>query len=151
MLYTKEEAPQVLVEIDGLHAACVGLQCDYQYEEPVGLVTGMTVNGLDVSITGSNLTLELVSVTLAMTDCVITINTDSTIECTMSTEWTAGRWLPQVRDAKGLIPNDAGLQSHYIGPVLISITPYAELNPAGFDTLTLSGSNFPIYPSSHQV
>ena len=96
MLYTDEVAPQVVVEIDGLPAACTGLQCDYQYEEPIGLVTGMTVEGLNVSLTGSNLTLDLVSVTLAKTACEITANTDLTIECTMAHSWPSGRWLPEV-------------------------------------------------------
>ena len=74
MVYTNEVAPQVVVSIDGLPAVCAGMQCDYIYEEPTSLVTSMIVDALEVTIVGSGLTLELESVTLAKTDCVVTAN-----------------------------------------------------------------------------
>lgn len=85
------------------------MHCDYIYEEPIALVTGMSVVGLDVALTGTDLTEVLASVTLAETDCIITSNDSTTITCTMAFPWTVGTWLPVVRDAKGIIPLDTGV------------------------------------------
>ena len=65
MLRTAHEKPQIRVKVDGMAAICTGLMCDYEYEAPQGLITGFSVNGLDISIQGSNLPSELTSVRLA--------------------------------------------------------------------------------------
>ena len=65
MLRTAHEKPQIRVKVDGMVAICTGLMCDYEYEAPEGKITGFSVNGLDVSIQGSNLPSELTSVRLA--------------------------------------------------------------------------------------
>jgi hypothetical protein len=41
-LKTYEEAPQLLVEVDGLPAVCHNLDCDFTYIDPVGEVTAFT-------------------------------------------------------------------------------------------------------------
>ena len=67
----------------------------------------------------------------------------------MANDWTCGSWLPFVRDTKGLIPNDSGVQAHTVAATLDSIDLSTELNPAGGDTLTLSGINFPTDLDQH--
>ena len=44
MLRTAHKKPQILVNVDGIPAICNGL-CDFEYEEPQGLITGFSVNG----------------------------------------------------------------------------------------------------------
>lgn len=62
MLYTSVTKPQVLMTIDGLEAACANVDCDYEYVTPAAEVTGFTVNGLDVTISGTSLPTESVTV-----------------------------------------------------------------------------------------
>ena len=90
MLRTAHEKPQIFVKIDGMAAICIGLNCDYEYETPEGEITGMSVNGLDVSLSGTNLPLDDIKVRVAQTNCEITSNTESSIECTLVTPWVAG-------------------------------------------------------------
>ena len=52
MLYTAETSPQVEVVVGGMPALCANLSCGYDYESTDALVTGMTVTGLNVVITG---------------------------------------------------------------------------------------------------
>jgi hypothetical protein len=107
MLRTIHTAPQITAVIDGMEAICTGMACDYVHVAPEGEVTGMSVGGLtghDVTIMGTNLPLELLSITIGGIDCVVTTNTEGAILCEMSGDWIAGTHLPAVRDANGLIP-----------------------------------------------
>ena len=104
MLRTAHESPQIQVKIDGIPAICTCVACDYTYEAVEGLITDFSVNGLDITILGSNLPLEFASVKLAYTNCEVTSNSASSIGCTLVTPWVSGDWIPAVRDVKGLIP-----------------------------------------------
>ena len=142
MLRTAHEKPQIRINIDGMPAICVGLKCDYQYEVPTGLVTGMSVSGLDVSLTGTNLPLNNLKVRVAQTNCEVTSNSEDSIECTLVTPWVAGKWLPAVRDSKGLIPNKPEVQPHEV-PYVVTHTDPANVNVAGYEVITFFGENFP--------
>lgn len=54
-MVTPATSPQVLVEIDGVSAACATLNCDYQYFEASAIITSMTLakDGLELTITGT--------------------------------------------------------------------------------------------------
>ena len=103
----------------------------------------MDVNGLEVTITGTSLNPALTSVTIAHTNCAVSSSDDTSISCTMDHPWTVGNWFPEVRDVKGLFPLDPNLQRHSVAIILDSILPNTGLNPAGGDTLVLTGQNFP--------
>ena len=53
MLYTAETRPQVLVNVDGVPAACANLNCDYMYVDTTALITSQSLlNGNTLSIMG---------------------------------------------------------------------------------------------------
>jgi hypothetical protein len=56
-LYSDAQSPQVLVNVDGLPALCVNLNCDYNYVEPNTIITGQTYNPSTkvLIVTGTNL------------------------------------------------------------------------------------------------
>ena len=148
MIRTAHTSPQVTVKIDGMPALCTGLACDYTVETPTGLITGFSVSGLDVSITGTNLPTEPPSVRLANTDCAITSHDESMIQCTLVTPWVGGEWLPAVRDAKGRIPVSSSVATHKV-PVLVNSFNPAVINVAGGDKMTVYGEGFPSDLSAH--
>ena len=50
-------------------ALCASIECDYNYESTDSLVTGMSVSGLDVTITGDNLPTDYLSIEIANMEC----------------------------------------------------------------------------------
>ena len=131
MLRTAHEKPQIRVKVDGMAAVCAGLMCDYVYEDPQGLITGFSVNGLDVSIQGTNLPSELISVRLSQTNCEVTSNNANSIECTLVTPWVSGKWLPAVRDVNGRIPIDDSVAKHVV-PYIVTSTNPPEMSAGGW-------------------
>ena len=79
-LYTNEEMPQILVDVNGMPAVCKSLDCGYTYEEPTAELLSMTVTGdSEVEILGTLLPTELKLVVLGSTPCTITFNDETTI------------------------------------------------------------------------
>ena len=93
----------------------------------------MGVNGQEVTLGGTALSTELVSVTLGHTNCVITANDETSVTCTLETPLFAGEWLPEVRDAKGLYPTATSLPAEVVTLVVDTVTPMSGYNPAGGD------------------
>jgi hypothetical protein len=54
----------------------------------------------------------------------------------------SGQWVPQLKDAFGLVPVTAAAQS--IAVTVSSVTPNTSLNPSGHTQLTIAGQNFPL-------
>jgi hypothetical protein len=73
----------------------------------------------------------------------VSTNSDTSITCDLASTPVSGSWLPEVRDANGLIPVDGGVSPQVIGITASSVSPNSGLNPAGNQTLTISGSDFP--------
>ena len=154
MIFTNEAHPQVKVTVDDLPALCTGLACDYVHTEPTGQVTAMALgdlNPLDITITGTDLPLDLVSVTLAKTDCVVSSNDGSQIVCALATPWVAGSWVPEVRDAAGLIPVSDAVAAHTVPLVVTGVAPDLDLNQAGGDILAITGEGFPSTLEGHDL
>lgn len=65
------------------------------------------MSGLDITIAGTDLPLEIASVSIAKINCAIDIenlpSTETEIVCTLEESLPAGSWLPQVKDEFGLI------------------------------------------------
>ena len=58
-LFTAETTPQVLVTVDDtLPAVCSSWSCGYTYQVATALITGFSLNGLTLTIDGSNLPTE---------------------------------------------------------------------------------------------
>jgi hypothetical protein len=94
-------------------------------------------------MTGSSLPTTLVSVTLGHTNCVITSNTATAVDCTLATPLFGGSWKPAVKDAKGLIPVSASLTPATVTPTVTSVSPTTGFNPAGGDIITIVGTDLP--------
>lgn len=93
-MVTPAMAPQVLVEIDGVPAACASLNCDYLYANSVAEITAISLTGLDLSITGTGFVdAELIDVRLGEVSCGPTTPTSATlIECTLMNAPAAGSY-----------------------------------------------------------
>jgi hypothetical protein len=102
----------------------------------------MSVAGTAVTIAGTNLPSTLASVTVAEINCAITSNDATTISCTLASPLIAGDWTPVVKDAKGLIPNASTIAATSVPLVVTNVTPKTNLNPAGGELITITGSGF---------
>ena len=100
----------MIIQVDEFPVLCGKLNCDYTYIEQQSLITGFSVSGLDVTISGTGLPLELSSVSIARVACAIDTenmpSTDTEIMCTLAESLPAGSWHPQVKDEFGLIAID---------------------------------------------
>lgn len=88
-MVTPAMSPQVMVEIDGVPAACLSLDCDYAYFEATAIITGMVLaeDGLELTITGTGFdtSVELFDVRVGAVSCGPTTPASSTsIVCTLT-------------------------------------------------------------------
>jgi hypothetical protein len=143
-LYTNEATPQVKVTVDNMEALCTTLNCGYVYETPAGTVDSMVVNGLTATITGTAMPTDLTSITVGNTVCAFNSPNDATtFTCDLATPLYGGSWSPHVKDAKGEVPLAVGFAPTIVTPTISGITPDTGLNPAGGNTITITGTNFP--------
>jgi hypothetical protein len=92
MLYTSVTSPQILVEVDGVPAACVNLNCDYLYRTSSATVTGMSLAGNVLTVTGSNLPTKLIDVRLGEVGCGATSGSITSVTCTLTKKPAAGTY-----------------------------------------------------------
>ena len=169
MLYTPATSPQVLVTVNDLVAVCPEFNCDYAYKNSVGEVTGqsMASNGLGLTIQGTDLPTEDVTVSLGGVDCAsISIEirvpasdevedeaagAQSTVTCTLAHSPPAGSWNVEVLTGMGLVPVQAGLGPLDVAISTTGIRPSVGLNQNGGDLLTIGGTGFPTAASDAAV
>ena len=132
-----------MVTIDDQAALCINLDCDYTYEESSAVVTSMTVDGLEVTITGIDIPLETLEVEIGYTDCAVSSASADQIYCTLEYPLFAGTWDPEVTAPNGLLAIDTLITPTTVTLTVDSITPSTGLNPAGGDTIVIVGTNFP--------
>lgn len=148
-LYSNAQSPQVLVDVDGLPALCPNLNCDYAYVAASAKISATTYDAGTklLTITGTSLPTINVSVHFGGSTCLD--NTPSSafsttsITCTLKNAPRAGDHKAEVRDPKGLIPIDSAVADIKIPLVVDSVTPDLA-NALGGDTLTITGSGFPV-------
>ena len=144
MLYTAATRPQVLVNVNGIPAACANNNCDYLYVDTTALITGQSLSGDTLTITGTNLPTDLMDVRLGDVGCGPTTGTATSITCTLTTGAAGGIYAGvEVLSADGLVPVDAAVGPITVGLVGLNIFPNTLLNQAGGDTITISGSGLP--------
>ena len=54
--FTRETEPQLMVTVDSMPALCSGMACNYLYSDGTAIITGFTLSGTALSITGSDFT-----------------------------------------------------------------------------------------------
>ena len=64
--------PQVIVKVNGLEALCVDLNCDYAYIDVTSEVTGQTLVGDQLTLTGTALPTSGDKITFGGVACAIT-------------------------------------------------------------------------------
>lgn len=123
-------------------ALCVGTQCGFSYEVPAALITGMTVVGLDIQATGTDLPLDITRITFGNQECMVTSNDATQISCGVANPISAGSWSVKVYTASGLVPVDALVANHDVALVVDSVSP-TTLGSDGGEFVTFIGSGFP--------
>lgn len=107
MLYTAATRPQVLVNVDGMPAACSKNNCDYLYVDSSASITSQSLSGNTLTISGSNLPTSLIDVRLGDVGCGPTTGTTTSISCTLKNGPAAGTYAKvEVLSADGLVPVD---------------------------------------------
>lgn len=122
-LYTYDTAPPIKAVIDGMPVLCVSTHCSYSYQASTALITGLSVNLQEVTITGADLPLDLTSVRISNQECAVSSNTALEIICQIPNQWVAGQWLPEVRTAAGLVAIDASVLPYEVLLVVDAVTP----------------------------
>ena len=139
----------MLVDVDGLPALCVNLNCDYNYVAATSEITlqsydqntkVIVVNGTSLPTTG--LTLSFGGAT-CLDSTPSSAFTETQITCTLKNAPRAGDHKVEIRDSKGLIPFASGVADINIPLVITSVTPDVA-NALGGDILTIVGTGFPL-------
>ena len=119
MLYTAATRPQVLVNVEGIPAACANNNCDYLYVDSAATITGQQLSGNTLTITGQNLPTSLLDVRLGLVGCGATTGTATSITCTLTRGPAAGTYAKvEVLSADGLVPVDLT----QVTPITVSLT-----------------------------
>ena len=78
------------------------MACNYLYSEGTSLITGFTLSGTALSITGSNFaTPEKIEMGLLECSNIVVAATADQITCDLADELPAGNWYPIVTEALG--------------------------------------------------
>ena len=142
MLYADAQKPQVMIKVNGIDGVCPSFNCDYLYTSTSAVVTGQSLSGSTLTITGTGLPTADVKVKFSNAECIVQSGTNVQITCTLSISPAAGSWDVRVTDLSGLIPVDAAVAKIDIALVVTSVSKTTDLNQLGGDTLTLSGTGF---------
>jgi uncharacterized protein YaiE (UPF0345 family) len=135
-----------MVTIDEFPALCTGMACNYEYFEGESLITGFSItSGTELTITGTNFGTPL-KIEMAHLDCanIVVSNTADSIRCDLSNELPGGSWLPVVTEAHGKVKVDNTVMAQVETMTIISVDPMVNINPAGGDRVTITGTNFPV-------
>ena len=91
-IYTDAEKPQVLVNVNGIAGVCPDFNCDFMYEEPVGQITEqiLDADGVSLTIRGTNLPVDDVTVRLANSQCTTVTAAADEITCVLDVPAAAG-------------------------------------------------------------
>ena len=79
---------------------------------------------------------------MSQTNCNVTSNDETSIECTLATPWVSGKWIPDVRLIEGCIPVDSSVEPYDVPYIVGGISPEV-INAAGGETISFYGEHFP--------
>jgi hypothetical protein len=158
MLYTPAEVPQVTVRVNGLPAVCPKNNCGYSYiEAGEQSITQISLSGTDLTIEGSDFNQqqscnsgasEDLSVEFANTKCGVTSSDldQSKIDCALPNSPAAGTHHAKIHGKCGYFKFESSTPIDV--PLVISDVQSSSgttgLNKLGGDTLTITGTGFPL-------
>ena len=125
-------------------ALCVGLQCHYGYYDGAGVITGFTWDSstLALVITGTDLGTPT-EITMGRIACSNIVASLTQINCDLASDLPAGSWLPIVIEDHGKVVVDGSVSPEVVTMVISDVQPNTDINPAGGQTLTITGDKFP--------
>lgn len=145
MLYTAVTKPQILVNVEGMPAACANLNCDYLYVDSTAQVTGQSLAGNQITVDGVNFPTEILDVRVGGVGCGPVTGTATQIVCTLAQGPAAGTYAEvEVLTADGLVPVGAAVPPIVVTLIINSVTPSTGLQDAGGDILTIVGQGLPV-------
>ena len=142
MLYTSVTAPQVLVTVDDIQAACANADCDYEYVSNSAEVTSQDVTDLAVTIGGTGLSTTDTTIIFGGATCGTITGDDTSRSCTLSHLPYGGSHNVEYYDSNGLVTS-SGLTEISVDMSITSVSPTSDLNQNGGDVLTIAGNGFP--------
>ena len=132
MLFSSVTKPQILVNVDGIPAACVYDNCGYLYTVSAAEVTGQSLAGNVLTVTGTNLPTDLTDVMLGDVGCGPVTGSATTVTCTLLKNPAAGSYdAVDVFSADGRVPVNAGVNAISVALSTDSVTPNTDVNAAG--------------------
>ena len=107
LLVTNSNSPVITASVNGLEVLCPALNCDYAYVAAVGSVTGQSLSGNVITVTGTGLPTTDFDIIFGEQSCDTTTitATATTASCTLLGFPAAGSWSATVRSASGDIPS----------------------------------------------
>ena len=159
MLYTPAEEPQVRVKVNGLPAVCPSNNCGYSYiEAGEQSISAISLSGTALTIEGSEFSQQQscnsgasadLSVEFANTKCGVTSSDleASKIDCALPNSPAAGTHHAKVHGKCGYFKKSddaAPIDVALVISAVQSSSGTAGLNKLGGDTLTITGTGFPL-------
>lgn len=159
MLKTYETRPQLLVEVNGLPAACHNLTCDFSYIENKGSITSFefTEATKKLVITGTDLPqnfTDIATIEYAQSFCTpdtAVALTGTSVSCTLNRNPTCGNWKPILISSLGKIAVADTVANQSIQCSISGAMPLTSLNLIGGDNITISGAKFPYELTNNEV
>ena len=128
-IYTDATKPQVLVTVNNIAGVCPEFNCDYLYVNPVGEITEQSLSADNVvTVRGTNLPTENVTVRLANSVCNEVTASEDEITCTLNVGAAAGEWDVLITDVNGLTPKESSVPKIQVGLNNIDVNPKTGLN-----------------------
>ena len=140
--YTRHADPQVVVEIDSMPAVCASTECDYVYYDGTSQITAFELSAQQLTITGINFGTPL-KVEMGFVDCSNIEASATSITCDLAYDLPGGSWYPVVIESEGKVKLEASVAAEVVTMTITAVDPKTNLNPAGGDTITIDGTNFP--------
>lgn len=120
------------------------MACHYNYIVQESQVTAYALAGRKLTITGTTL-VEPVKIEMGFIDCenIVVAESADSITCDLTDEIPVGSWLPQIHTENGIVKTEASVEETVVEMTITGVSPETDLNPAGGDILTITGTNFP--------
>ena len=81
-----------MIKVNGVEGVCPTLNCDYVYVDTASLITGQSISGDTLTITGTNLPTSDVKVAFSHSVCGTVTASAIQITCTLTVPAATGSW-----------------------------------------------------------
>ena len=126
-------------------ALCTGMACNYAYADGTSEITGFTFNHSNnqLTITTGTGFVTPIKIEMGRIDCGNIVDTADQITCDLADDLPAGSWFPIVTEEMGRVKINSSVSAEVVDWQITSVSPSIDINPAGGDIFTITGTNFP--------